>query len=66
MWDKVFVSAGLPVEEAKEMSAGYTGRNVNNSLRCPKCSGQMVVAMLSDNRRVRYCKVDRVCLPLNQ
>lgn len=37
-----------------------------DSLSCPRCNNLMRLVTLSDNRQVKYCPNDRVCLPLRR
>jgi len=38
----------------------------DNSLSCPRCNSSMVIVSLVDERKAKYCPVDRVCLPFRR
>lgn len=45
-----------------EPAAGITGDG--NEARCPVCNGPMIPVMLAGNRKVVYCKVHYLALPV--
>lgn len=66
---QAMVDSGESKENAKKRVLGYKGKqkqNVNDNLKCPRCSSTMQVAKLSTGRRVKYCTGDRVCLPFKE
>lgn len=63
---KSMMLAGANEEAIEKLVRGYgeKTRQADLSLACPKCNSVMQVASLEDGRKARYCRNDRICLPL--